>query len=102
MLEKTVEQKLIAPIRALGGLCLKWEAPGFTGVPDRLILLPGGCTVAVETKAPKKRERPRQEYVQSQLRALGYTVFSAVDTPEKVEKVIEYCRTQVNRRQVNG
>ena len=95
MLEKTIEGKLRAPVKALGGLCLKWESPAFTGVPDRLILLPGGHVVMVETKAPGKRERRRQELVQSQLRALGFTVFSSVDSPEKVQRVIEYCQRLV-------
>ncbi len=92
MLEKTIEDKLRKPVRAMGGLCLKWESPGFTGVPDRLILLPGGVVVMVETKAPGKKERKRQEYVHAQLRALGFTVFSTVDTPEKVAAVLAHCR----------
>lgn len=95
MLEKTIEGKLRAPVKALGGLCLKWESPAFTGVPDRLILLPGARVVMVETKAPGKRERKRQELVQAQLRALGFTVFSSVDSPEAVRRVIEHCQRLV-------
>ena len=38
MLEKDVEKRLIKPVRELGGLCLKFETPGYTGVPDRLLL----------------------------------------------------------------
>ena len=90
VLEKTIEKKLKKPVEAMGGLYLKWEAPGFTGVPDRLILLPGGMVVMVETKAPGKTEKRRQEYVHAQLRARGFTVFSTVDTPEKVAAVLAH------------
>lgn len=95
MLEKDVEKRLIKPVRELGGLCLKFETPGYTGVPDRLLLFPGGRVLFVETKAPGKTERPRQEYVQGVLRRMGFTVYSAVDSRAKVEKVIEDCRRLV-------
>ena len=58
----------------------------------RVILLPGGHTVFVELKQPGKHERARQEYVQQQIRDVGFTVFSGVDSPEKVRQVAEYCR----------
>ena len=95
MLEKDVEKRLIKPVRELGGLCLKFETPGYTGVPDRLLLFPGGRVLFVETKAPGKTERPRQEYVQGVLRRMGFTVYSAVDSRAKVEKVIADCRRLV-------
>lgn len=95
MLEKDVEKRLIKPVRQLGGLCLKFETPGFTGVPDRIILLPGGRVLFVETKAPGKVERPRQEYVQGLLRRLGFTVYSTIDDAAKVAAVVEECRRLV-------
>ena len=95
MLEKEIEKKLREPVKALGGLCLKLVCPGFTGVPDRLILLPGGHIVFVETKAPGKRERPRQDYVQGLLAQMGFLVFPSVDSVTKVELVIERCRRLV-------
>lgn len=97
MLEKTIERKLRDQIRAIGGLCLKWESPGFTGVPDRLILLPGGKVLMVETKAPGKKERARQLFVQEQLRTLGFTVFSTVDSPEKVSAIVLLCKKIISR-----
>ncbi len=41
MREKYVEKKLIQAVRRSGGLALKFVSPGFNGVPDRLLLLPG-------------------------------------------------------------
>jgi hypothetical protein len=52
-LEKEIEEKLVKMVKRHGGLCLKWVCPGWSGVPDRIILLPGGRIVFVETKRPK-------------------------------------------------
>lgn len=89
MREAVVESRLRKAVERAGGKCLKWVSPGHTGVPDRLILMPGGRIYFAETKAPGEHERARQEYVQKKLRALGFTVFSSVDTDEKVAAVIE-------------
>lgn len=92
MLEKEIEQKLKKKIEKLGCLCLKFESPGFTGVPDRIILMPGGEVVFVELKAPGQKERPRQEYVQQLLRNLGFIVISAVDSKDKINQVVALCQ----------
>lgn len=52
-LEKDIEKKLRNMVEAHGGMCLKWVCPGWSGVPDRIILLPGGRIHFVETKRPK-------------------------------------------------
>lgn len=95
MLERDIEKKLVRPIRDLGGRCLKFETPGFTGVPDRIILLPGAHIVFVETKQPGKKERARQVYVHGLLRAMGFTVYSTIDSVVKVAAIIEDCRRLV-------
>ena len=95
MLEKEIESKLIKPVKSMGGLCLKFVAPGFTGVPDRIILLPGAHILFVETKKPGKKERPRQTLVQGVLRRLGFTVYSTVDSVEKINRIVEDCRRLV-------
>lgn len=93
MTEKDVERKLRDGIHELipKAKCLKFVSPGYSGVPDRIIILPGGTVVFAETKRPREKERQRQLFVQAHLRRLGFTVFSAVDTPEKVQEVIKFC-----------
>lgn len=91
MLEKKVEQHLRDSVRALGGWCLKLVCPGFTGMPDRLILIPGGVMCFAETKRPGEKERQRQQFVQARLRKMGFTVFSSVDSRRKVDDVLEWC-----------
>ena len=52
-LEKDIERKLVDMVKRHGGLCLKWVCPGWSGVPDRIVLLPKGLIFFVETKRPK-------------------------------------------------
>ena len=97
MRENYYENKLRRKIRALGcgAVCLKFVSPGYTGVPDRIILLPAGHVIFVELKQPGKVERERQRYVQSVLRRLGFDVFSAVDSDERIDEVVERCREEM-------
>ena len=55
MREKTTETKLVKAVRAIGGLAPKFVSPGLDGVPDRLVLLPGGRIAFIELKAQGKR-----------------------------------------------
>lgn len=75
MLEKKIEQKLVKAVKKEGGLCPKFVSPGMDGMPDRLILMPGGRLAFVELKAPGKKPRPLQICRHEQLRALGFEVF---------------------------
>lgn len=52
-LEKDLEKKLRLNIEKLNGFCLKWVCPGWVGVPDRIVLLPGARIYFVEMKRPK-------------------------------------------------
>ena len=60
MREKTIEQKLIKAVKNAGGIAPKLVSPGFDGMPDRLVLLPGGKIGFVEVKVPGKEPRPLQ------------------------------------------
>ena len=51
-LEKSIENVLRKAVEDAGGLCLKWTCPGHRGVPDRMILFPGGIIAFVELKRP--------------------------------------------------
>ena len=95
MLEKDIERHLRDGVRNLGGWCLKMVCPGFTGMPDRMILLRGGVIAFVETKRPGQRERQRQMFVQSRLRRLGFTVFPTVDSWTKVDNVLCWCAATI-------
>lgn len=96
--ERYYEQKLTRAVKALGGFCWKFVSPGHSGVPDRIILLPGGAVLFVELKAPGKKERPLQRIIQDRMRKLGVTVFAAVDSDEKIDEVIAECVKRARRK----
>ena len=75
MREKAIEQKLVKAARARGGIAPKFVSPGFSGVPDHLILLPDGKCGFVEVKVPSEKPRPLQESRIRLLRRLGFLVF---------------------------
>ena len=99
MTEKDIERKLKKRIELLGCMCLKFVSPGYTGVPDRMILVPGGKIIFVELKAPGKKERPRQVYVQRRLRELGFIVVSSVDSDDRINQVVEMCKSYTSQRE---
>jgi len=91
MREKDVERKLVNAVWESGGLALKFVSPGFNGVPDRLLLFPGGRLAFCEVKAPGQRPRPLQLRRIAQLRTLGFRVF-VIDDVEQIGGVIsEIC-----------
>ena len=93
-MEKAVETYLREQVRKAGGLALKLVCPGWTGVPDRLILLPGGRIFFAETKDLGKTPKRRQKYVHSRLRELGFTVF-VPDSKEAVDQMMVYITSEV-------
>jgi len=74
MREKHLEQKLTKAVKAGGGIALKLVCPGFDGMPDRLLLLPGGRSAFVEVKAPGEKPRPLQVSRHGMLRRFGFQV----------------------------
>ena len=88
MREKQIEQKLVRAVRAVGGIAPKFVSPGLDGVPDRLILLPGGHLAFAELKAPGQRPRPLQQRRIVQLRQLGFRVY-IIDNTNQIGGVLD-------------
>ena len=88
-LERDIERKLRRAVEARGGKCLKWVCPGWAGVPDRIILLPGARVTFVETKRPKGgRLSKLQETWHKWLTELGFSVW-VIWNPQDLE---DFCR----------
>ena len=82
-LEKDLEKKLREAVERRGGRCLKWVCPGWSGVPDRILLLPGGRVIFVETKRPKGgRATPLQKKWRDWLQELGFTHYFIFNTDQ--------------------
>ena len=89
MREKTIERELIRAVRSCDGTCPKLVSPGTDGMPDRMILMPGGKIGFVEVKAPGRKPRPLQVKRHRQLRGLGFKVFVLDDTRQILEIIRE-------------
>lgn len=87
MREKTIEQKLVKAVKATGGIAPKFTSPGFDGMPDRIVLLPGGIITFVEVKRHGEKTSPLQEARHGLLRRLGFRVF-VLDRPEQIGEII--------------
>ena len=86
MRERDVEQKLRSEVEKRGGRCFKFLS-SVSGVPDRLLLLPGGLVFFVELK--KKGEKPRklQEVQMRKIRELGFRV-RVVDSEQGIQELM--------------
>lgn len=73
MRETRVERALTTAVKARSGWAIKL-LPSVAGLPDRLVLLPGGRIIFVELKAPGKKVGAHQLVVHARLRRLGFRV----------------------------
>jgi len=88
MRERLIERKLVEAVKKKGGIAPKFVSPGADGMPDRIVLFPGGRMAFVELKAPGETLRPLQVRRKKQLEALGFLVY-CVDCMEQIDGVLE-------------
>lgn len=94
-LESKVEDDLKKKIKEAGGLCLKLPAILYTGIPDRLVLLPGGRVFFVELKRAKRgRVAAMQDRFREILCSLGFTCVILKGRPD----LDNFVRTHVESR----
>ncbi|MBR2215986.1 MAG: VRR-NUC domain-containing protein [Selenomonadaceae bacterium] len=88
MLEKTLEAKFRKAVEAAGGLALKFVSPGRAGVPDRIVLAPGGRVFFVELKRPGEGLRPLQQQTVKTFQKLGHNV-TVIDSETAIETFLK-------------
>lgn len=86
--EVDIEQYFVRCVKKTGGRTLKFSSPSSAGVPDRILLLPGGKVRFVEFKAPGQKPRPLQQVVFRQFAGLGSSV-TILDSREAVDRYLE-------------
>lgn len=69
--ESEIEAYVKKEIESRGGLFFKFTSPGQTGVPDRIIVMPGGRVFFVEFKTSSGRITKVQAYQLDRLIDLG-------------------------------
>ena len=84
MKEYAVEKHLVQKTQECGGICLKLISPGIAGVPDRIVVLPGGKIGFAEMKAPGRRPRLLQRAVIRDLYRRGCRI-ATIDNLKSVE-----------------
>lgn len=89
MLEKELEKKFREAVERHGGRAFKLTSPGCAGLPDRMVIFPGGRIGFVELKAPGEKPRKLQQHRVQQLRALGCAA-CVLDSKDKIYAVIMY------------
>lgn len=85
MRETTIERKLRRTTENKGGLAMKMT--GEVGVPDRLLLLPGGRVAFAETKTKTGVLSERQKFMIKRLEALGFQV-DVIRTDDDIEECL--------------
>lgn len=85
--EKVIEKYLREKVRSVGGRAYKFVSPGNRGVPDRLVLFPGGKASFVELKAPGRKPTDLQVAQAVKLDGLGFQVLT-IDSKDGVDAFI--------------
>ena len=101
MLEKDIEKYLTSEVKRLGGIAYKFVSPGNDGVPDRMVLLPGGRITFIELKTETGRPTKIQERQIERMRALGQDV-RIVYGMEQVKEFLREARDAVYTAQVSA
>ncbi|AGK95613.1 VRR-NUC domain-containing protein [Clostridium pasteurianum] len=87
MRENVIESYLVKKVKEAGGRAYKFVSPGNAGVPDRLVLLPGGKIAFVELKAPGRKPTALQTVQQKRISDLGFRVY-VIDNKKAVDNFI--------------
>lgn len=85
MKESEIERKLGEGIKKLGGLYYKFVSPNLPGVPDRIVILPGGRVIFVELKTEIGRLANIQKYIIGEMRQRDADVRVIKGWPEAKE-----------------
>ena len=78
----------------MGGEAFKWVSPGNDGVPDRIVMLPGGAAIFVELKADRGRLSAIQKVQIRRIQKLGQEVV-VVQGMDGLDRFLERIRDEV-------
>lgn len=87
MRERDIEAYLRDRVKEVGGWAPKWTSPGNSGVPDRIVFMPGGHIVFVELKATGEKPRALQLAQHKRIKSYSQDV-RVIDSKEQVDGLI--------------
>jgi hypothetical protein len=85
--EATLEKHCVRIARAAGGELIKLAPAHVRGLPDRLLIMPGGAPTFVEFKSARGLLSPMQAWWADRLFELGQA-YAIVDTVEAFEQLL--------------
>ncbi|MGN8835400.1 VRR-NUC domain-containing protein [Mitsuokella jalaludinii] len=97
-LERDIEKNFGMILEEWDCLYLKFVSPGHAGVPDRIILTPGGHVIFVELKQAGKKLRPLQVYWQKTLQRMHFAAFVVSDN-DSARKCLGYVNEVLRREE---
>lgn len=85
--EKKIEARLREEIKSRGGLALKLLSQYHRGLPDRIVLLPGGRIYFIELKSTGEKPGLLQRKAHELLQSLGFQV-GVIDSTEGLQRFL--------------
>lgn len=90
-LERDVESHLKKSVKRMGGRCIKLSSQHEEGLPDRMVMLPGGKVFFVELKRLGGVLSPMQRVQHKSFKKLGFKVY----VPYTKEEIDDLLREEV-------
>lgn len=85
--EASLESRLGAKIKSMGGWSLKLLPTFVIGLPDRMCLLPGGRIFFAEIKTTGEKPRRSQLLVHRKLEEMGFKVY-VIDSSKQMDQIL--------------
>jgi hypothetical protein len=95
--EKAIEKYCQKVAKDYGGVAVKFSSPSNRGVPDRMLLMPGGRVAFLELKSTGRKPTKLQQYWLDRLNDLGFKATYA-DTKKSVKEFITSITKWPNRQ----
>ena len=86
--ESDIEKYTRRRVAEAGGRMLKFVSPGLRGVPDDIVVWPGGEVHFLEFKRPGEKPKPEQENLFRELAGLGANV-TVVDSIQSSDTYVQ-------------
>lgn len=91
--EKRIEKKLRDACRKMGGIAIKLYSLSLTGLPDRMVLMPGGRIWFVELKSERGKLSAMQSFVHRFLHNLGFKV-EVLNSGDALDNFLETIKSE--------
>lgn len=95
--EKRNEKKLRETCKKLGGMAIKLYSLSLTGLPDRMVLMPGGRIWFVELKSERGKLSAMQSFVHRFLHNLGFKV-EVLNSGDALDNFLENIKSEKTKK----